>query len=61
MPDLVLLDIMMPKQDGVETCRQIRDTPELASCFVIFLTNGGFEGKTYWLISQSYFYGVELF
>ncbi|MEM6642090.1 MAG: response regulator transcription factor, partial [Bacteroidota bacterium] len=33
-----LLDIMMPKQDGVETCRQIREIPEMANCFVIFLT-----------------------
>lgn len=37
-PDLILLDIMMPKQDGVETCRQIRDIPELAETFIIFLT-----------------------
>lgn len=38
VPDLILLDIMMPKQDGVETCRQIREIPELANCYVIFLT-----------------------
>lgn len=38
VPDLILLDIMMPKQDGVETCRQIREIPELANTFVIFLT-----------------------
>ena len=38
MPDLILLDIMMPKQDGVETCRQIREIPDLANSFVIFLT-----------------------
>ena len=38
VPDLILLDIMMPKQDGVETCRQIREIPELANVFVIFLT-----------------------
>ncbi|UII21240.1 response regulator transcription factor [Fulvivirga ligni] len=37
-PDLILLDIMMPKQDGVETCRQMREIPELASSFIIFLT-----------------------
>jgi two-component system alkaline phosphatase synthesis response regulator PhoP len=38
VPDLILLDIMMPKQDGVETCRQIREIPELINSFVIFLT-----------------------
>ncbi|MFZ6001938.1 MAG: response regulator transcription factor [Bacteroidota bacterium] len=37
-PDLVLLDIMMPKMDGVETCRQIRAIPELQNAFVVFLT-----------------------
>ena len=37
-PDLILLDIMMPKQDGVETCRQIREIPDLSNTFVIFLT-----------------------
>lgn len=37
-PELILLDIMMPKQDGVETCRQLREIPELASSFIIFLT-----------------------
>lgn len=37
-PDLVLLDIMMPNQDGVETCRQLREMPELINTFIIFLT-----------------------
>lgn len=37
-PELVLLDIMMPNMDGVETCRQLRQIPELQSTFVIFLT-----------------------
>jgi two-component system alkaline phosphatase synthesis response regulator PhoP len=37
-PDLVLLDIMMPRMDGVEACRQIRAIPELANTFIVFLT-----------------------
>lgn len=38
IPDLILLDIMMPNQDGVETCRQIKENPELSAAFIIFLT-----------------------
>jgi two-component system, OmpR family, alkaline phosphatase synthesis response regulator PhoP len=38
LPDVILLDIMMPKQDGVETCRQLREIPEIANAFIIFLT-----------------------
>ena len=38
LPDLVLLDIMMPHQDGVETCRQLRENPDLHQTFILFLT-----------------------
>jgi two-component system alkaline phosphatase synthesis response regulator PhoP len=38
IPDVILLDIMMPHQDGVETCLQIRQIPELKHAFIIFLT-----------------------
>lgn len=38
LPELVLLDIMMPGMDGVETCRHLRQLPELEKTFVIFLT-----------------------
>ena len=37
-PDCIILDIMMPKMDGVEACRQIRAMPELVNTFIIFLT-----------------------
>ncbi|MCO6360030.1 two-component system alkaline phosphatase synthesis response regulator PhoP [Roseivirga pacifica] len=37
-PDLILLDIMMPQQDGVETCRQLREIPELVDSHITFLT-----------------------
>ncbi len=37
-PDLVLLDIMMPDLDGIETCRRLKADPRTAAIPVIFLT-----------------------
>lgn len=37
-PNLVLLDIMMPKMDGIEVCEKMRSNPDLKSIPVIFLT-----------------------
>lgn len=37
-PDLIILDVMMPDLDGIETCRVIRETPELKDVLVAFLT-----------------------
>ena len=37
-PNMVLLDIMMPQMDGIETCRRLRELPELKGTFIVFLT-----------------------
>ena len=38
LPDLILLDIMMPDMSGWETFDKIRDNPSLKSIPVVFLT-----------------------
>lgn len=37
-PDMILLDAIMPRMDGFETCRRLKEDPELASIPVIFMT-----------------------
>ena len=37
-PDVVLLDIMLPKRDGFSVCEQIKKTPEWSHTKVIMLT-----------------------
>lgn len=37
-PDLIVLDVVMPGMDGLETCRQLRTDPALADVPILFLT-----------------------
>lgn len=40
-PDLVLLDLMLPKASGLEVCRAVRADPALAATKVLMLTARG--------------------
>lgn len=40
-PHLIILDVMMPDMDGIETCREIRNTESLKNVLITFLTARG--------------------
>lgn len=42
-PHLILLDMMMPVLDGIETCKAIRNSPALKNVMVVFLSAVGSE------------------
>lgn len=38
VPDLILLDVMMPRMDGMETCIELRNNNKLKNTYITFLT-----------------------
>lgn len=38
IPHLIILDVMMPEMDGIETCEELRSFPELQNTVIAFLT-----------------------
>ncbi|HYD56933.1 MAG TPA: response regulator [Burkholderiales bacterium] len=46
VPDLVLLDVMMPELSGYDVCRRIRERPEWRAIKVVMLSARGREPET---------------
>lgn len=44
LPDLVILDIMLPKLDGLAICRMVRKNPDIAATPIIMLSARGTQG-----------------
>lgn len=42
-PDLILLDVVMPRMDGYEVCRQLKADPQTAGIPVVFVTGAASE------------------
>jgi len=40
MPDVVLLDVMMPGIDGYEVCRRLKSEPRVGNSLVVLMTAG---------------------
>ena len=56
-PDLILLDVMMPRMDGIEACKRLREDPLTAEIPIIMVTTRGEEG----IAEASYAYGCNEF
>ncbi|PCJ26784.1 MAG: DNA-binding response regulator [Flavobacteriales bacterium] len=41
IPDLIILDVMMPEMDGIETCHELRETEGLENVLIAFLSARG--------------------
>lgn len=41
LPHLILLDVMMPEMDGMQTCKSLKEIPSLSGCHIVFLSARG--------------------
>ena len=45
LPDLILLDVMLPRQNGFQLCRQIRANPQWAAIRIVMISAKGREAE----------------
>jgi CheY-like chemotaxis protein len=51
-PDLILLDVVMPKVDGFNTCRKLKKNPDTANIPVVMVTSKSGESDQFWAERQ---------
>lgn len=51
-PQLILLDIILPKKNGFQVCRQLKTSPETADIQVLMLTSKSQDSDRYWGLKQ---------
>jgi len=51
-PDIVVLDIVMPKMNGYEVCRRIKSDPTTKDIPVVMCSSKGEEFDRYWGLKQ---------
>ncbi|WP_163340082.1 PleD family two-component system response regulator [Desulfopila sp. IMCC35008] len=51
-PDLILLDVILPKQNGFQICRQLKKNPETAGIKVILVTSKSQPSDKFWGMKQ---------
>lgn len=51
-PDVVLLDIVMPKKNGYQICRQLKTTPETKDIRVVLVTSKSQDTDRFWGMRQ---------
>jgi twitching motility two-component system response regulator PilH len=51
-PDLIVLDIILPKKNGFQVCRQLKTTPDTKEIKILMLTSKNQESDRFWGLKQ---------
>ena len=51
-PDLVVLDVVMPRKNGFQVCRQLKTSPDTKGIKILMLTSKSQDSDRYWGLKQ---------
>ncbi len=51
-PDLILLDVVLPKKNGFQVCRQLKSSPDTAASKIVMVSSKSLEMDRYWGLKQ---------
>ena len=51
-PDLILLDVILPKKNGFQVCRQLKSSPDTQDIKIIMVTSKSQDSDRFWGIKQ---------
>jgi twitching motility two-component system response regulator PilH len=51
-PDLIVLDIILPKKNGFQVCRQLKTSPDTQDIRIIMLTSKSQDSDRFWGLKQ---------
>ena len=52
LPDLIILDIILPKKNGFQVCRQLKTTPSTRHIKIVMLTSKTQDSDRFWGLKQ---------
>jgi twitching motility two-component system response regulator PilH len=52
LPDLILLDVVLPKKNGFQVCRQLKNVPAAAKTKIILVSNKNQDSDRFWGLKQ---------
>jgi twitching motility two-component system response regulator PilH len=51
-PDLIVLDVVLPKKNGYQVCRQLKGAPDTANMKIVMVSSKSQEMDRYWGLKQ---------
>lgn len=51
-PDLILLDVVLPKKNGYQVCRQLKGSPDTAGSKIVMVSSKSQETDRFWGMKQ---------